>query len=135
VKNYALDSNIVSYYLKGHEKIIQKVRGTSTEKNLLIIPPMVYFEIKRHLEYINAVTKLKSFERLCQIHGIGVIDKGTLDIAADVYIQLRKRSNSITIDDGDLLIAAYCLQNDYCLVTNNTKHFKNIENLHYENWI
>jgi predicted nucleic acid-binding protein len=72
---------------------------------------------------------------LCQIHGIGVIDKGTLDIAADVYIQLRKRSNSITIDDGDLLIAAYCLQNDYCLVTNNTKHFKNIENLHYENWL
>jgi hypothetical protein len=32
MKNYALDSNIVSYYLKGHEKIIQKVRNTSIEK-------------------------------------------------------------------------------------------------------
>jgi tRNA(fMet)-specific endonuclease VapC len=32
------------------------------------------------------------------------------------------------------LIAAYCLKHNLTLVTNNTKHFKNIEGLEIVNW-
>jgi predicted nucleic acid-binding protein len=67
MKTYVLDTNIISYYLKGNEEIIDKFS--------------------------------------------------------------RQRKNSV------ILIAAYCIQNNYILVSNNVKHFNNIGNLRVENWV
>jgi len=39
------------------------------------------------------------------------------------------------IEDADLLIAVQCILNGYTLVTNNVKHFKDIDGLVIENWI
>lgn len=36
--------------------------------------------------------------------------------------------------DTDILIAGICLENDFVLVTNNTKHFSRIKDLDIENW-
>jgi predicted nucleic acid-binding protein len=47
---------------------------------------------------------------------------------------IKLRKNGITVDDGDLLIAAYCIQNNYILVSNNQKHFEKIENIQVVNW-
>jgi predicted nucleic acid-binding protein len=38
------------------------------------------------------------------------------------------------IEDADILIAAFCLYNNYILVTDNTKHFINIKGLNTVNW-
>ena len=38
------------------------------------------------------------------------------------------------IKDSDVLIAAFCVINDCTLVTNNTKHFDNIDSLDVEDW-
>lgn len=38
------------------------------------------------------------------------------------------------IDDFDLIIAATALMLDYCLVTNNVKHFSRIPELRLETW-
>ncbi|MBF0202584.1 MAG: hypothetical protein HQK66_15010 [Desulfamplus sp.] len=38
------------------------------------------------------------------------------------------------IDDADLFIAACALSTEATLVTNNTKHFKRIEELQLQNW-
>ena len=35
----------------------------------------------------------------------------------------------------DILIAAFCVVNDYLLVTDNTKHFKDIDGLQFVNWV
>ena len=78
---YALDTNIITYYLKGHKKIMDMVDSEADNDNIKI-PPFVYFEIKKWL-----------------------------------------------------LIAAYCVQNNYILITNNQKHFMNIENLQIANWV
>jgi predicted nucleic acid-binding protein len=129
---YALDTNIVSYYLKKNQKIINKVSNEIDDNNIIIIPPIVYFEIKRWLLSNNAMVKLAAFDALCARSGIGVIDKEILEIAVSLYADLRKRG--ITIEDADILIAAYCIKNGYILVTNNIKHFANIEGLKIANW-
>lgn len=134
MKNYALDSNIVSYYLKGNEELMDKI-DYETTINKIIIPPVVYFEIRRELLYLKSRKKLEAFEEMFLEKGIDAIDRQTLDKAADIYIQLRNMKPSKIVDDADLLIAAYCLQNDCILVTNNTKHFEHIESLQFENWI
>jgi predicted nucleic acid-binding protein len=132
MKRYALDTNIISYYLKGNEKIINKISEEGRE-NIIVIPPIAYYEARRDLVYLNASRKLQAFGNLYSKTGINSIDKEILDIAILVYTQTRKIG--FVIEDADILIAACCIQNNYILVTNNTKHFEGIENLQIENWL
>jgi predicted nucleic acid-binding protein len=93
---------------------------------------MVYFEIKRWLLLINTKRKLSVFEDIYAYAGIGIIDKDILDIAVSVYAELQKKG--VSIDDADILIAAYCIKYNHILVTNNIKHFEGINDLQIVNW-
>jgi predicted nucleic acid-binding protein len=128
---YVLDANIITYYLKGNVKIMDKVDQEAKNDNI-IIPPFAYFEVKKWLMAVNSKIKLQAFEKLFEKYGIDAIEKETLDLSLSIYIKLRK--NGITVDDGDLLIAAYCIQNNYILVSNNKKHFEKIKNIQVVNW-
>jgi len=128
---YALDTNIVTYYLKGNEKILDKVDQEAKNDNI-IIPPFVYFEIKKWLMAVNSKIKLQAFEKLFEKFCIDDIEKQTMDLSLSIYIKLRQKG--IAVDDGDLLIAAYCIQNNYTLVSNNQKHFEKIDNIKVVNW-
>jgi tRNA(fMet)-specific endonuclease VapC len=46
----------------------------------------------------------------------------------------RQLPSKTVIGDADILIAAYCLVNDYTLVTNNTNDFNRIDGLKLVNW-
>jgi predicted nucleic acid-binding protein len=81
---------------------------------------------------VNSKIKLQAFDKLFEKYGIDAIEKETMDLSLSIYIKLRK--NGFTIDDGDLFIAAYCIQNNYILVSNNQKHFEKIEKLQVVNW-
>jgi predicted nucleic acid-binding protein len=129
---YTLDSNIVSYYLKNNADLVEKV-DAEIKNNCIVISPIVYYEINNWLLKNNSKKKAAIFEKICSDRGIGIIDKNTLDIASAIFIKLRK--DGIKIDDTDILIAAWCIQNDYILITNNLKHFDNIERLKVTNWI
>jgi tRNA(fMet)-specific endonuclease VapC len=131
MKYYALDTNIVSYYLGKNTQIMDKVDAVLTANDSIVIPPIVYYEIIRGLIHIKAVAKLKIFENLC-FNGIGIMDKDLFDIAVSLYNNLRGKG--YTIGDNDILIAAYCLKHNLILITNNTKHFENIDGLVAENW-
>lgn len=48
-------------------------------------------------------------------------------------VQLRKIG--VSISDFDLLIAGFASVSNAIIVTNNTKHFKNIPGLKIENWL
>ena len=127
----ALDTNVITYYLKGHERTVKKIDNEAESDNI-IIPPFVYFEIKKWLLANNSKTKLQAFEKLFDKFGIDIIDKEIFDISLSIYMKLREKG--LIIDDGDILIAAYCIKNDYTLVTNNLKHFKNIEDIQIIDW-
>ena len=128
---YALDTDITSYYLKGNTKLIDRINN-EVKDGTIVIPPIVYFEIKKWLLKNNAKAKLNAFEVLLAKYGVDIITKETLDASLAVYIDLK--SKNITIDAADIFIAGYCIQNNYILITNNTEHFKNINNLKIDNW-
>ena len=130
---YALDANIVSYFLKGDSKIVARMRLENSKDNQFIIPPTVYFEIKNWLLKNNSKTKIATFEKMYSSQGIGVIDKIVLDIASAVKLKMQQQGKGIS--DDDLFIAAYCIKHNLPLVTNNTRHFINIENLEILNWL
>jgi predicted nucleic acid-binding protein len=129
---YALDTNIISYFLKNDSAIVQKINEEKDKQNKFIVPPMVYFEIQNWLVKNRSRNKMEIFQRIYADQGIGVIDKDIIDIAIAEKLKLQEKGFSI--EDDDLLIAAYCLKHKLALVTNNTKHFKNIEDLGIINW-
>jgi len=94
---------------------------------------MVYYEIRRGLISNKAENKLKAFDKLCKKQN--VIDITTTDLDKAAFIYAKRKSDGKMIDDADLLIAAQCVTNGYKLITNNVKHFDEIDGLLYENWV
>jgi predicted nucleic acid-binding protein len=129
---YAVDTNIISYFLRKDQDIIEKLSAIRQQGDKIVIPAIVYYEIRRGLLSYNAKAKMAVFEQFCKTFDIENITKETLDTAAVLYAHLKKQG--LLIEDADLLVAAYCVRNEYILVTNNTKHFKHIKTLKSENW-
>ena len=128
----ALDSNIVSYMLKEDIDVITRYRQAFANGDDFVIPPIVFYEIQRGLLARNLTKKLSKFNDLCQIAVQVEFNKSVWQEASRIYAALSREGR--LIDDSDILIAAFCLVNDYALVTNNTRHFKNIECLNLINW-
>jgi tRNA(fMet)-specific endonuclease VapC len=56
----------------------------------------------------------------------------SIDFYATEKARLQKKGTPI--DDFDLLIAATSITHNLIMVTNNTKHFKNVNNITLEDW-
>ncbi|MCL2020367.1 MAG: PIN domain-containing protein [Oscillospiraceae bacterium] len=130
---YALDSNIISYLLKGNEQIAERIETEISSGHEVIIPPIAYYEVKRGLLAVNSKTKMQIFLDFCNENEVGNIDMRTLNKAADIYAELKV--SGIGTEDADILIGAFCIVNNYTLVTNNIKHFSNIKDLSLISWI
>ena len=129
----ALDANIVSYILKEDSDIVSRYREEIARGNTFIMPPVAFYEVQRGLLARRLLRKLKIFEDFCQDVDVGVFDAQMWLKAAQIYATLNQKGKPVG-GDGDILIAAFCIVNDYTLVTNNTKHFEHIDGLKLENW-
>jgi len=132
MRTYALDTNIVSYFLKGNPSVVARMRLENSEGNQFIIPPIVYFEIQNWLLKNNSNNKMIVFKKMYSAGGIGAIDKAVLDIASTVKLKMQQQGKGIS--DDDLFIAAYCIRHNLPLVTNNIRHFMYIEDMEIINW-
>lgn len=123
---YYLDANIVSYLLKGNKEIFSKLSDLASNDHT------IYIEIKRGLLANGASTKLNRFINFAKVLGIVELKTSTLDIAAQIYADLKNDGN--IIEDDDIFIGATALENDAILVTNNERHLGRIKDLKYEVW-
>ena len=129
---YFLDTNIISYLLKGNKSILQNLDTLAENDNEISIPSIAYYEIKRGLLANNATTKLTRFLKFVEVIGIVELTAETLNIAAQIYADLKKTGKPI--EDDDLFIGASALEHNAVLITNNERHFSHIENLKIEVW-
>jgi len=129
---FALDTNTISYILRGDWAVKQRWRQEESSGNRAVIPLMVYYEIKRGLMANDAKNKMRSFEELCAVLGVNDLNAADMDTASAIYAN-HKNAGTL-IDDTDILIAAQCVTNGYTLVTHNTGHFARIEGLHLVDW-
>lgn len=113
---YYLDANIVSYLLKGNKEIFSKLSDLAINDHTICIPNIVYYEIKRGLLANGTSTKLNRFINFAKVLGIVELKTSTLDIAAQIYADLKNNGN--IIEDDDIFIGATALENDAILVTN-----------------
>ncbi|MDR0859355.1 MAG: PIN domain-containing protein [Oscillospiraceae bacterium] len=129
---YALDSNAVFQILNDNQSVLSNADSVIENGNAVVLPPFVYYEVQRGFFYKSSPVKELAFERLCELYPVGNMTLDVWDYAAQVYANLRKRNQ--TIEDADILIAAFCITNGYILVTHNTKHFERVSELVIEDW-
>jgi predicted nucleic acid-binding protein len=130
---YALDTNIISYILRGDDDVKSRWRREESNGNRTVILLVVYLEIKRGLLAAGAKNKLAAFERMTAALGVDILTVKDIDLAASIYAERKKQGRPM--DDSDLLIAAQAICRGYTLVTNNTKHFEGLGGLLLTNWI
>lgn len=128
-----LDTDTLSYFLKGDETVAQQVIRYLGEYDKLLITIISYYEINSGLEYKKATKQLSRFQEFvkgnCQI--LNLTEK-SVDISSVQYGNLRRRGAAI--GTADLLIAGIAIENQLTLVTNNTKHYSPIDKLVISNW-
>ena len=132
MKQVLLDTNILSYFLRGDIKVVDSIRAYRQHYSYLSFSIFTYYETKGGLLHRDARKQMQRFEQLANISEMVPFDQTVADTASEIYSDLR--SKGLIVAPIDLLIGATAVCYDYVLVTANVKHFKNIPKLQYENW-
>ena len=134
---YALDSNTITYILRDEGNTRSNFNHEIIERgNYYAIPFMVMHEVKRWLLYKPTKT-LKAYNQEFDNLFLSVKYRAEMPInvwekATDVHIALKSKGQ--LIGNADILIAAYCMVNDYTLITRNVSDFERIDGLKFDNW-
>ncbi len=120
--------------MKDREEVKTKAQEVILLGNNVFINGISYYEIKRGLLLNDAHRQMNFFERICIQFDLLFLDRVKIfDTAAEIWADLKE--NGLTIEDADILIASVAHSMNSVLVTDNIKHFENIEDLTVENWI
>ena len=128
---YLIDTDIIIFALRGDKTVLAKF---DENKNIPISISMItyaelVFGAKRSQ---NERTNMLKVNRIREIYPVEELNIGIMELFADIKANMY--SKAMRIEDMDLFIAATAIYNDLTLVTNKTKHFKNIPLLKLENW-
>jgi tRNA(fMet)-specific endonuclease VapC len=132
LSGYILDTNVVSAVLQNRAEVVARLTEVTAAGEEIALAAICYFEARRGLLQPHFAKKLAAFGDFAHTYGVLALELPELDLAADVYQNLRRRG--VLIEDADILIAATALARDATLVTRNLKHFARIEGLTLESW-
>ena len=96
MKKCLLDTNILSYFLRGNPVIVEKFGLYRQHYSYLSFSIFTYYEIKSGLLYKDAYKQMQRFENLAAASEIISYDKAIADTASQIYDNLRKRGLLIT---------------------------------------
>jgi tRNA(fMet)-specific endonuclease VapC len=129
---YCLDTNIIIFILKNTNKTLTNKFFREFDECDFFTTSITVAELL-YYSYKNKATKsLEDRKEFLKILTILNFDEKSADLFASNKSKLEAFGNKI--DDLDLQIGSICLANNLILVTNNTKHFQNIEGLTIQDW-
>jgi tRNA(fMet)-specific endonuclease VapC len=132
---YALDTNIIIHYLRDNPNVHSNLNDAVTRGDSLVIPKIVDYELKRGFRVQHAPKKEAAYGILTDPAGwcaVDEMDEYSWERAEHIYSDLYNKR--LTIEELDILIAALCIERGYTLVTNNAKHFQNVDGLLIVDW-
>jgi len=131
MKKIFADSNYIIDYLRGRtyaKELLEKIKIRQFEAYLSVV---TLFELYMGaLLSTNKDNKFEDIEKLLNWFYVVDINKEIMLTAAKIHVDLRKRGLMVEIQD--VLIAASAISLNMPLLTNNKKHFQNIEGLKFE---
>ncbi len=132
MKKALVDTNILSFFLRGNEKVKKNFQAYLNHFGKINISIITYYEILSGLKHRDLTSQAEEFNEFCKLNQILPLTKISVEKSAEIYAKLRKRG--LPIDDIDILIAGIALVNDLQLITNNQRDFQKIEELEIADW-
>ena len=137
---YLLDTNLISCMLKRQtdsRRANSKLQSLLKQNALILISPIVFYELARLLYKKQAKTHLAFLEGLVARFEWIDLKRTTWILAAQFWANCRKKGTP-TGDgneglDADALIAAQAEEYNAVVVTNNIRHFQYL-GVNYESW-
>ncbi len=129
--NYLIDTDIIIYSLKRTEPVVakfQEYRNYPKSISVITYGELVYGAKKSE----NVEKNMATVHRIAEIFPVIDISPAIMESFGEMKAKLEKSGKPVS--DMDLLIASTAITHNLIFVTNNTKHFSRIENLHIENW-
>lgn len=129
---YLLDTNICIYWLKGNERIEQKILSVGIHNislSFINISELYYGAFKSQRVDENLATVRQFTELLTVIESDESISEEFGKLKASL------ENAGTVIDDADIFIASCARIYGMTLVTNNAKHFRHIKGFKFENWM
>ena len=128
---YLIDTDIIIFALRGDKTVLAKFEENKSIP--ISISMITYAELVFGAKRSgNEQKNMLKVNRIREIYPVEELNIGIMELFADIKANMY--SKAMRIEDLDLFIAATAIYNDLTLVTNNTKHFKNIPLLKLENW-
>jgi tRNA(fMet)-specific endonuclease VapC len=130
--NVVIDSDILIYFLKGQQEIVDKLSAHPIENiftTRINVTELLYGAFNS-AKVAQNMAKISAF--LANFHILEFDEKASMTFAQE---KARLKKNGGLIADMDLMIASIAVANKFSLVTNNHKHFARIERLKIENWL
>ena len=124
-----LDTDTISYYLRGSESVKKMFLQHQYE---LASTTINYAELMYGLKKRDNKKYLPKVEMIFDNIKVYDFDKKSASIFSTLKSDMQTKG--IVVADMDLMIASIALANGEKLISNNLKHFSKIENLELENW-
>ncbi|TAG81451.1 MAG: type II toxin-antitoxin system VapC family toxin [Burkholderiales bacterium] len=128
-----LDTNTVSYYLRGDTAVVNKLRAIAPSD--VSIPAIVEYELRYGFERLPEQVRTRGMARLTDVlQALQVLpfDSDCAQQAARIRAALE--ADGSPIGPHDILIAATALRYGGTLVTRNTREFSRVAGLQWQNW-
>lgn len=128
---YLLDTDTIIYNLKGNKTVRKYLQQHLNDPiNVSVITLMeLYYGAYKSRKVESNIAKVKTLEIALEIIPV---NQELIEVFGMLKSNLEKAGKRV--DDFDLILASTVLTHNLILVTNNEKHFKNIEGLKIENW-
>jgi tRNA(fMet)-specific endonuclease VapC len=129
---YLLDTNIISYWIRGDQRLIERIKSVSPGDLSLsaITIAEIYYEIEK--SPAKKMARRAKIEKICSQLEIYPFDEPAAARYGPIRAKLEKQGTIIS--ERDLQIAAIAMANRLCVVTHNTKEFSRIDKLQVEDW-
>jgi tRNA(fMet)-specific endonuclease VapC len=129
---FLLDTNIVSYWMRGDQKIIKKLKTHKPYELSLstITLAEIFYGIRK--SNVKKKERLDKIESICAQLDVFPFDKTAADNYGTIRVFLERKG--IPISERDVQIASIAMANDLIIVTHNIKEFERISGLISEDW-
>lgn len=129
---YLLDTNIISYWMRGDDRIIAKLKQHAPSElsmSAITLAEILYGIEKSPNKKEERREKLKQIALLLKLYPF---DEKAAEKYAVIRSQLEREGN--VISERDLQIASIAMANNFIVVTHNIKEFQRILKLKVDDW-
>ena len=134
MKRYLLDTNIVSYFIKGAHPGLHGRMRLAMQAEDIAISAITRAELRYGQQLMAANDKRRvRIDLLMQDLPVMPWNTAAADIYGEIAALLRRQGTPI--GELDTQIAAHALAEDLILVTHNTRHFEKVPGLKLEDWM